>query len=205
MFEKVILLFVVLCLTACDCDHQNEDDLVVRHEAALAVFQNGQRQFKELVESVEGLETFDRAKPGLDAVIEEWRKAASALRELDPPSAKEQERFAEGITLVNEETEPSGKAMFAVMLIEEREAEIIEWAENFAQAGREVGVELVRLYGKTRYQLEVGEENEINFGDLKLEYEPPKGSQGLRVPDEVDFEKEIELNFKLLKTLEAVE
>lgn len=172
-----MLLFLSLTFLGCDQEKNNPgagENSIKKHEEALAKFQNAQKSFKKLIATVRDEDSFDAAKPGLDQIIIDWKEAESLLQNLTPPSEEDQERIQQQISAGHKATEPTGEDMFSLIMIDSREAEIEKWLQEFAQAGQDVGVEMLRLYGETDYSIKARKPLDLDLELPGLEISLPK-------------------------------
>lgn len=149
IFCTIIAASVALILSGCE---QSEvtggaGDSTDSHSEAVLHFQGGQMRFKELVSTIHDEKSFDDARPELAKIAADWHEVAAILRGLQPPSEEERQRFRKMIEEGNTRSEPTSGDMIRFVMIESREAEILEWQDEFVTAAGAAGIELARLFG----------------------------------------------------------
>jgi hypothetical protein len=139
------------------------------HGDAIREMLKAPRRFKEVVATIRDEASYDRAAPGLTEVVNQFRSAAAKFRQLNPPAESEQAKYRQMIADGFHGTEPTGEDMISLVTIKSRKKEVSSWMDSFTAAGREAGIEAVRLYGNIPVRGVDLEEAEVKSVEAQME------------------------------------
>jgi hypothetical protein len=134
-------------LAACSTTENTAEQETDSHAEAIWEFQAAQMLFKHAVGTVRDAASYDKAAPSLNLVIEKFRNVAGLMKKLSPPDPSTLGKYRRNIVEGHRKSEPTEQDMQSLLSLTSREKEVTTWTESFSAAGREVGVQIKRLYG----------------------------------------------------------